>query len=76
MKLALETVLLRMEKSPKRILSTFTNGCSMFKSVKMVSFLLVIFQHQFYVYMFDITWTLNIVFDMIIFSRCYVLDNG
>ncbi|KAH0852608.1 hypothetical protein HID58_090803, partial [Brassica napus] len=36
MKLALETVLLRMEKSPKRILSTFTNGCSMFKSVKML----------------------------------------
>ncbi|CDY33102.1 BnaC09g21980D [Brassica napus] len=48
MKSALETVLLRMEKSPKRILSTFTNGCSMFRSVKMVSFLLVIFQHQFY----------------------------
>ncbi|CAN7091756.1 unnamed protein product [Brassica rapa subsp. narinosa] len=39
-----------MEKSPKIILSTFTNGCSMLKSVKMVSFLLVIFQHQFYVY--------------------------
>ncbi|CAG7862179.1 unnamed protein product [Brassica rapa] len=48
MKSAIETVLLRMEKSPKRILSTFTNGCSMFRSVKMVSFLLVIFQHQFY----------------------------
>ncbi|CAF2042171.1 unnamed protein product [Brassica napus] len=33
MKSALETVLLRMEKSPKRILSTFTNGCSMFRSL-------------------------------------------
>ncbi|KAH0910332.1 hypothetical protein HID58_033653, partial [Brassica napus] len=32
----IENDLRKMEKSPKRILSTFTNGCSMFKSVKML----------------------------------------